>query len=146
MVDLLSQIKIIFLHKNTTSGRLQPLDAGIIQNSNIKYRKRLVKYVLARINGNSSAMGIIKDVNIRIAIQWAHETWKEVTRTTIKSCFEKCGVVQSNDDLMEVEEYDSELEVLVQELSPDMSAAVYNCFDADIPTSKPMINEHKVDW
>ena len=91
-------------------------------------------------------MGIIKDVNIRIAIQWAHETWKEVTRTTTKSCFEKCGVVQSNDDLMEVEEYDSELEVLVQELSPDMSAAVYNCFDADIPTSKPMINEHKVDW
>ena len=47
---------------------------------------------------------------------------------------------------MEVEEYDSEFEALVRELSPDMSATVYNFFDADIPTSKPMINEHEVDW
>ena len=39
----------IFLPKNTTST-LQPLDAGIIQNFKLKYRKILVKYALARIN------------------------------------------------------------------------------------------------
>ena len=61
MVDLLSQIKIIFLHKNTTSRRLKPLDAGIIQNFSITYRKRLLKYVLAKINENSSATWFIKD-------------------------------------------------------------------------------------
>ena len=55
--------KDFLLPKNTTS-RLQPLDAGIIQNFKVKYRKRLVKYVLARINEYSSTTQIIKDVNI----------------------------------------------------------------------------------
>ena len=68
MVDSFSQIKIIFLPKNTIS-RLQLLDAGIIQNFKVKYMKRLVKYVPARISENSSATRIIKDVNILMAIQ-----------------------------------------------------------------------------
>ena len=90
--------KDFFLPKNTTS-RLQPLDAGIIQNFKVKYRKRLVKYVLARINEYSSATQIIKDVNILMAIRWAQEAWKEVTGTTTKNCFEKCGIIK-NDDLI----------------------------------------------
>ena len=145
MVDSFPQIKIIFLPKSTTS-RLQPLDAGIIQNLKVKYRKRLVKYVLARINENSSATRIIVDVNILMAIQWTQEAWKEVTGTTIKNYFEKCGVVKSNGDLMEIQEDDLESEALVRELSLDMSAAEYLYFDADIPTSEPMINEYEVDW
>ena len=68
MVDSFSQIKIIFLPKNTTS-RLQLPDAGIIQNFKVKYMKRLVKDVPARISENSSATRIIKDVNILMAIQ-----------------------------------------------------------------------------
>ena len=56
--------------KNTTL-RLQPLDAGVIQNFKVTYRKRLVKCVLARINEYSSATSIIKDVNILMAIRWA---------------------------------------------------------------------------
>ena len=56
MVDSFSQIMIIFLLKN-----IMPLDAGIIQNFKVNYGKRLMKYVLARINGNSSATRIIKD-------------------------------------------------------------------------------------
>ena len=67
IIDSFSQIKIIFLPKNTTL-RLQPLDAGVIQNFKVKYRKRLVKYVPARINEYSSATSIIKDVNILMAI------------------------------------------------------------------------------
>ena len=57
-----------------------------------KYRKRLFRYVLARINEYSSATQIIKDDHIQIAIRWAQEAWKEVTRTAIKNCFEKCGI------------------------------------------------------
>ena len=64
---LISVNKDYFLPKNTTS-RLQPLDAGIIQNFKVKYRRRLVKYVLAGINEYSSATQIIKDVNILMAI------------------------------------------------------------------------------
>ena len=93
IIDSFSQIKIIFLAKNTTS-RLQPLDAGIIQNFKVKYRRRLVKYVLAGINEYSSATQIIKDVNILMAIWWAQEAWYEVTGMTIKNCFDKCGIIK----------------------------------------------------
>ena len=62
IIDSFLQIKIIFLPKNSIS-RLQPLDAGIIQNFKVKYRKRLVKYVLARINEYSSTTQIIKDTD-----------------------------------------------------------------------------------
>ena len=35
---------------------------------------------------------------------------------------------------------------LVQELWTDVSATEYVNFDADIPASEPLINEHKIDW
>ena len=89
-IDQFSQIKLVFLPKNTTS-RLQPLDAGIIQNFKVKYRKRLVKYVLARIDQNQSATEIVKNVDILQAIRWVQESWEEVTNVTIKNCFEKSG-------------------------------------------------------
>ena len=111
IIDSFPQINIIFLPKNTTS-RLQPLDAGIIQNFKVKHRKRLVKYVLARINEYSSTTQIIKDVEILMAIRWAQEAWKEVTGTTIKNSFEKCGIIKI-DDLMEIEEEDLEFKALV---------------------------------
>ncbi|XP_057303197.1 tigger transposable element-derived protein 6-like [Hydractinia symbiolongicarpus] len=145
MIGQFSQIKIIFLPKNTTS-RLQPLDAGIIQNFKVKYRKRLVKYVLARIQENKSATEIIKSVDILMAIQWVQDAWKEVTNLTIKNCLEKCGVVQGESELMEDQEDDLEFEALVKELTEDMSAAEYIDFDADVPASEPRINELEINW
>ena len=67
MIGQFSQIKIIFLPKNTTS-RLQPLDADIIQNFKVEYQKRLVKYVLARIQEDASATQIVKGVDVLVAI------------------------------------------------------------------------------
>ena len=75
MVYSFSHTKITFLPKNTTLI-LWPLNAGIIQNFKVKYGKRLVKYVLVRISGNSSATSIIKDGNILMGIQWAQEARK----------------------------------------------------------------------
>ena len=71
-----SQIKIIFLPNNTTS-RLQPLDAGIIQNSKVKYRIRLVKFILARTQEDASAKQIVKGVDVLVAIRWRQEAWKK---------------------------------------------------------------------
>ena len=101
-------------------------------------RSSIGKGWLSMCSAESSATQRIKDVNILMAIQWAQEAWKEVTGTAIKNCFEKYGVVKSNDDLTEVEK--------VRELSLNMSSAEYVYFDADIASSEPMINDHEVDW
>ena len=62
----------------------------------------------------------------------------------IKNCFEKCGITK-NDDLMEIQEEDLEFKALVQELCPNVSAPEFVNFNADIPASEPLINEHKID-
>ena len=75
MIVQFSQIKIIFLLKNATS-RLQPLNAGIIQNFKVKCWKRMIKYVLARIQEDASATQIVKGVDVLVAIRWIQLAWK----------------------------------------------------------------------
>ena len=145
MIGQFSQIKTVFLPKNTTS-RLQPLDAGIIQIFKVKYRKRLVKYVLARILEDASTAEIVKGLDVLVAIRWIQEAWKEVSNSTIKNCFEKCGIKGDNGP-MEVEKDDHlEFEALVKEFTTDISTVEYANFDANVPTSEPMINEFEIDW
>ena len=134
MIGKFSQIKIVFLPKNTTS-RLQPLDAGIIRNFKVKYRKRLVKYELSRIREDTSATQIVKGVDVIMAIRWLQEAWKEVTNLTIKNYFEKCGI-KGDDELIEGQEDDDlEFEALVRELTTDISAAEYANFDENVQAS-----------
>ena len=83
LIDMYSNIKIVFLPKNTTS-RLQPLDAGIIQSFKTKYQKKLIRYVIARINDDLTASEIAKCIDILQAITWVADSWKEVSVETIK--------------------------------------------------------------
>ena len=96
------------------------------------HRRRLVKYVLVRIQEDASATQIVKGVDVLVAIRWLQEAWKEVTNLTIKNCFEKCGIKGDN-ELMEVEEDDDlEFEALVKEFTADISAAEYANFDGNV--------------
>ena len=62
LIDMYSNINIVFLPKSTS--RLQPLDTGIIQSFKTKYRKKLMRYVIARINYDLFASEIAKGVYI----------------------------------------------------------------------------------
>ena len=145
MIGQFSQIKIIFLSNNKTS-RLQPLDASIIQNFKVKYRKRQVKYVLARIQEDVSTTQIVKVADVLAAIRWQQEAWKEVSNLTIKNYFEKCGT-KGDDELMEVKEDDDlEFEALVKEYFTDISAVEYVNFNENVRASEPMFNEFEIGW
>ena len=72
----------------------------------MKYHKRLIKYVLARVNEKKSTSEIVKSLNVLRVIQWVQESWKDVTSATIKNCSEKCGIVKRHDELMEIEDED----------------------------------------
>ena len=61
--DCFSHVQIVFLPKNTTS-KLQPLDAGIIKNFKVFYRKQLLQHVLARIKPGATASDVISSVDL----------------------------------------------------------------------------------
>ena len=141
-----SNIKIVFLPKNTTS-RLQPLDAGIIQSFKTKHRKKLMRYVIARINDDLTASEIAKGIDILQAITWVADSWK-VSVETIKNWFAKCGITdqigQDEDDLVD-EEFNSLFNEFVDPKC-DMTAEEYADFDVETCSSLPPINSNMVDW
>ena len=141
-----SNIKVVFLPKNMTS-RLQLLDAGIIRNFKLKYGKKLLKFVISRINDNVKATDIIQEVDVLKAISWIKSAWGEVSEETIVNCFKKCGFQKSQPDvqltdLAEEEEFKS----LVKELSTDASVAVYIDFDREVITSQSLIEIKNIAW
>ena len=68
LFDKFSNVKVVFLTKNTTS-RLQPLDAGIIQSFKSKYRKKLMRYVIARVKKYLLASEIVKQIDFLQTIE-----------------------------------------------------------------------------
>ena len=139
-------IKVVFLPKNTTS-RLQPLDAGIIRNFKLKYRKKFLKFVISRINDNVKATDIIQEVDVLKAIYWIKSARGEVSQETIVNCFKKYEFRKSQPgvqltDFAEEEEFES----LVKGLSTDVSAAGYIDFDREIVISQPLIDVKNIAW
>ena len=130
---------MIFLPKNTTSC-LQPLDAGIIKNFKVQYRKLLVTHTLAQIDGSSlTASEITKSVHILTAIRWVKQAWEAVKGETVANCFRHCGlrstVAESTEDpFADLEE--AELKDLVEQLHPDdyMMATEYADADTEVAT------------
>ena len=117
--DRFSNIKIIFLPKNTTS-RLQPLDAEIIRN--------FMKHTLAQVDGTDlTASAIVKTVNVLTAIRWIKKAWDGVKLQTIINCFRKTGAllqdqVNEEDPFTGLEEDNTCLEKLVHQFDPDTTA------------------------
>ena len=69
LIGKYSNIKTVFLSKNTTS-HLQSLNAGITKNFKVKYRKKLMSFVLARITDDWSVYEIVNKINVIQAINW----------------------------------------------------------------------------
>ena len=144
----LKNIKLIFLPKCTTS-RLQPLDAGLIRAFKCKYRKLLMKYVVARIDEGKNASEIIKEVNIAQAIHWLQVAWKDISKETILHCFQKCGFGKSECHSVSGEgEVDEEFESLLAQLreDDDITVEAFITFDDNLTTSIGQINTDMVDW
>ena len=136
----------MLLLKSTTS-RPQPLDAGIIRNFKLKYRKKLLKLVISRINDNVKATDIIQEVDVLKAISWIKSAWGEVSEETIVNCFKKCGFRKSQPDVQLTDfAEEEEFESLVKELSANVSATEYIDFDREVVTSQPSIDVKNKAW
>ena len=106
----LQNIKLVFLPKNTTS-QVQPCDAGIIRNFKVKYRKQLLKIVISRIDDGKKASKIMQGVDLLQCTRWVNQAFEQITKDTIKHCFEKCGFSKVS---LLAEEPDEEFEDLLK--------------------------------
>jgi len=88
----LQNITVEFFPPNTTS-KLQPLDAGIICNFKVHYRSLVVKKLIQNIDSEESS-GL--KITVLDAMRMADRAWRNVTSTTIRNCFHKCGFQTSD--------------------------------------------------
>ena len=144
---MFSNIKVLFLPPNTTS-RLQPLDAGVIKNFKVRYRKLLLKFILSRVNHGLTAPDIAKKVNVLQAIRWMKQAWDAVPVEIVQRCFHRCGfsnMAQSNE--RSEEEEDQEFSGLVRRISQGKTTAKeYATADQEIPSCEPPVNATRPNW
>ena len=83
----LTQISRLLFLTQISASRLQPLDAGITRNFKVKYRKRLLKFVISQIDDTRKACEIIEEVDVLKAISWIKAALEEVSDQTVTNCF-----------------------------------------------------------
>ena len=65
----LSNVTVKFLPPSTTF-HLQPLDGGIIQAFNLRYRQKLMKYILAHVDTCMPGTALAKQITVLNAVKW----------------------------------------------------------------------------
>ena len=131
---------------NTTS-RIQPLDAGVIRPFIVRYRK-LLKFVVSRINHGLSAPDITMDVDVLQAVCSIKHAWDEVPENTVRKCFEKCGFSEAGlNPGRSLEQEDQDFEELVRCISLDeVTAEQYVVADEEIPSCQPPVDTIQSNW
>ena len=126
----LTNVKLVFLPKNTTS-RLQPLDAGIIRNFKHKYRKLLVPYVISCIDEGKTVYQIIEDVHVE-SDHLASNRLEKWTHGDHQPVLQKMWVWRFTE--------------LFAQLSRETALGEYIDFDAETMISDPAVNSTHLDW
>ena len=120
----LSNVRMIALPPNTTS-RTQPLDQGVIKSFKAHYRRRLVEWMITRIDNTINAGTLVKTIDKLLAVGWIRDAWFGVSESCIVNCFRRAGVfgnmiieadhdVESQDVLQQPIVNGSEIEELEQ--------------------------------
>ena len=129
------------LPKNTTS-KLQPYEAGIIRNFKTKYRKQLLKDLISRVDDGKKASEIIQGVDLLQCMRWMNQAFEQITKDTIKNCFEKCGFSEVS---LLAAEPDQKFEDLLTSLTIDVMPDEYASEIVEyVDTSEMSINVQKM--
>jgi len=105
----LKNIEILFLPKNSTT-KVQPLDAGIIASFKAKYRQKYIRFLLDQIEQNPLEQ---PKLQILGAIRFLVKSWDEVAQQTIRNCWIKTKLVETQ-----------ELEPIAVETSDEISFSI----------------------
>ena len=143
-----SNIAVQFLPKNTTS-KSQLLDAGIIANWKVLYRKRMLRYVCSQVDGEKNASEIVKSINVLMAIEWGRQAWNDVRQSTITKCFQETGLYPRDepieDDPFEGEEL-ANLKTIMDRIHAECSVEEYVSYDDDTAICAGLIDPSNPNW
>lgn len=141
-------VRVHFLPPNTTS-HLQPLDAGIIQNFKLFYRKLLIRHYIQCLDAKKPML-----IDVKQALYFIRDSWDSVTPTTIANCWRHTGILPvTNEEPLPLEPVQpekgdlQELDDLIRELNLSnydlqlMSAEQYVQIDAYADTV-----EEQTEW
>ena len=149
IADSFSNISIKFLPKNTTS-KTQPLDAGIIANWKVKYKKKLLRYVCSKVDGVKNASEIVRSINVSMAIEWGKQAWSEVLQDTIVKFFKKTRLypqeVEEDDDSFEGEDELPALQELMDKVGSSCDAEVFIFAEDSIDVCSGNIDKTNPNW
>lgn len=149
IADTFSNITIKFLPKNTTS-KTQPLDAGIIANWKVKYKKRLLRYVCSKVDKVNNASEIVKSINVSMAIEWGKQAWNEVSPDTIVKCFKKTKLypqeLEEEDDPFEGEDELPALQELLDKIGYSCDADTFISAEESIDVCPGFIDDSNPNW
>ena len=127
----------------------QPLDAGILTNWKVLYRKLMLRYVFSQVDGEKNASEIVKSINVLMAIEWGRQAWNDVRQSTITKCFQKTGLYLRDepieDDPFEGEEL-ANLKTIMGRIYAECSVEEYVSCDDDTAICAGMIDPSNPNW
>jgi hypothetical protein len=137
----LTNVKVLMLPPNTTS-HIQPMDAGIINNFKVHYKRSLVKHYVREIDEKGS----FERVDLKQAIYFVKDSWNNVRADTIANCFHHVKIIPTSDDRTpqaEVSFDASHLQADIDRLNLDspLSAAEFLSVDMLEDTEAPLTED-----
>ena len=103
------------MQKNTT-GTLQPLGRGIIQNFRLFFRRFKLTHILNIIKREIDAYTAYKKLSVKDAITFTKLAWNEVKQTITYNCFKHLMKKNNNENIEtdKNEEYENDSEKKMQ--------------------------------
>ena len=77
-----------FLPPNVTA-LIQLMDQSVIQSVKERYKKKLLCRLIIEDDLGTSLVDFTKGVNLRIAVNFVHESWMEITKDTLRRSWQK---------------------------------------------------------
>ena len=71
-------------------------------------------YVVSKIDECETASGVVKSVNILVALRWVALAWHEVKPETITKCFRKAGILDNVLDVVGLDGADGSVDPFVE--------------------------------
>ena len=124
LVSADGQIFAFFLPPNVTS-LIQPMDQGVLESLKRRYKKKLLHRLLLEDEVGTNIADFLKQVNMKVVVDFAAESWKEITTTTLRKSWRKIMPMKDADET-------SNEDVRISEFTEVLHQMIVDVLDADV--------------